>query len=240
MDIEKLAGLEPDVDVEAVEAEMWEYATQAPVTRDEPWRITTLGAANWAMRKVKDLQRAADDYRLQALRLSDAADRIARAATFFIERLEEWGIGSRTDAVKSFATTHGVVSTTAHKAKAVVDDEDALIAWLDLVAESEPAMADCVETKRRVRLTEWRRAVTLGELVVEWQAIAKTTGETQVVPVEPIRFTPERLAKVQAKMGDGFTVQPVTVPAVFYKDADTPVPGSGVQDAYVTASVKPA
>lgn len=239
--IERLAGIEPAVpDPEAVEEEMWEYVTDAPVARDAPWQITSLAAADWAMAKLAELHAAADEYDLMALRYSDAAKRLRKAGQFFNDHLEAWAIAERTDAQKSFPMAHGNVTTSAHKPKAIVDDEAVLIEWARTKA-GEDVADQIVKVEESIRLTEWRRLVRVDDLVTEWEAIDKASGETQRVPLtKPVRFTPERLAKVQAKMGDGFTVTAVTELAVFYLDADTPVPGSAVQEAYTTASVKPA
>lgn len=236
MDLQKMTAVEPVVNEDAVEVELSEFVEQAPVVRDEDarWSITSRGAADWAMEKLAHVRAIRDDYEQQIDRWKRALQKLDRAAAFFEGHLERWALATRSRNEKSFPLAHGNIKTSDRKPTIQIGDEEALIEW---AREVEP---DLVETTEKIGVMKLRKVVELGALIVEWEAINKTTGEVETVPVHsPERWTEERQAEIEARMGDEWQVTALTEPAVFHGDDPEPVPGTTVADATVSVSVSP-
>lgn len=234
MDWDKIAAVTPPVDVDAVEAELTAYLDQVdPVVKREPWRITNLAQADWAMRRVAEAQAVIEQYKDQVTLWKAALSRVEDAAEWFDARLQEWAIEQRTPSRKSFPLAHGTVSTREAPARIEVLDADAAVDW------ARAACPDAVKVTTEFLVSKIGDAARIAPCVVEWVAVDKTSGEVDRQAVTSIVvFTDEGLADLQERLGDGFVVEARTELRVLDK-ANAPVPGLGVKPSAVTASVKP-
>lgn len=242
MQLERVAAPPAQVDEAAVERELMEYLGERPENVPpvrEPWRINTLGAADWAMRQLRDAQRLAQQYRDEIALWTAALNRIAHAGEWFEERLREWAISQRTDQHKSFSVAHGTVSTRSSKARAVVVDEPAAIAWA-----KEHGRLDAVKVTESFLISE--AGVFVAALVVGFESTNKLTGDMEQLAVTPAPLNEHDLAKLRETLGDGYVVEPIlelfactTIANGDEPDTVEVVPGLAVAPEKVTASVKP-
>lgn len=234
--MDKIIGVPAPVDEDVLDQEVAAYVfgTPAPEGR-EPWRISNLGQADWAMRKLADIRRAEQDYNDQLALWNDAKKRATRAGEFFETLLEDWGVESRTKDRKTFALAHGTVATRESKPRAVVTDKDALLAWAKVQAP------DAIKTTEEVLVSHLGEAAKIGAVIVGFEATDKATGDIERIMVDEVGWSSDeddKLGKLRAKMGDGYVVEPILEPAVLGPD-DTPVPGMAVAPGKVTATVTP-
>lgn len=233
MDLERIAGA-PGVDEQSVEAEIDEYLGGDRSGSREPWSITSLGAADWAMRRYSDALALVQRYDDEIFLWNKAKERIGGAASWFEDRLREWAISERTDKRKSFPLAHGTVSTRTVPAKARVDDEAVVLEWARTAC---PDAVDVVPAHERFLISKSTAAVV--HVVVAWEAIDKTTGEVQRIDVDPpIADGRERLERLRERMPT-FTVEAVYDLAVVDGATGLVVPGMSVVPASTSASVKP-
>lgn len=238
MDMDKIAGVVAPVDEQSVEHELavrlgdW-HQVEPP---REPWRITSLGAADWAMRRLWDAQNAVQRYDDEISLWRRARGRVQAAVEFFEERLSEWGAAERTDARKSFALAHGTVSTRAVKARVQVDDQAAVLEWARTHC---PDAIEQIPATEKLHMADVSQIVIPGQVVVAWQATNRGTGEVERLPVDrPHTLDAEEQAIIVQAAPDGVDVEPVLADAVV--DADGwPVPGLSVVPAKVSVTVKP-
>jgi hypothetical protein len=239
MDIERLAAVPAAVDEDAVMAEMVEWLdggrqqTQRPGwALRESWRITNVGQADWAMRKVGEVREREQEYDDQIKLWQEAKRRMAAAADWLEDRLAEWAIERRTDRIKSQQLAHGTVATSKHQPRIEVVDEAAVIEW---------ARSDCpgaIRTVERFLKSEVGEAWRIGQVLVGWEATDKATGEIEKVPVDvPVAFDEDDLTDLQARM-PGHSVHAVTELGVVDQDGYV-VPGVVVEPERVTASIRP-
>lgn len=258
MDLDRLAAVEPAVDERAVEEELALYLSPPPPpTRGasaaparEPWKITSVAAADWAMRMLGDCKARVQEYDDQITLWQRARRQIATAGDWFEERLKEWGIGERTPQRKSFPLAHGTIQTRETQPRAVVVNEDQAIAWAKVV------VPDAVKVEESFLIS--RAGVTVEPLVVAFASTQKATGDVETIPVDRLKMQPAPLdqlmfANLQERLGDGFVVEAVTeLFAVHHTtmtvgegehaeevDSVVIVPGLDVQDGAVTATVRP-
>lgn len=269
MDWNAVAGVEPPVDEDAVEAELVAYVAGAVEPVREPWSITTPGQADWAMRRLADAREQERGMRDEVTLWQAAAARLSTAGNWFEDRLKEWALAHRTKERKTFPLAHGSIGTTERKAAIEVVDEDAAIEW----AKNTPITVVCpecngaqpddegkvycarcdndgtvsvplaslgaVKVSEDFRISAAKDYVRIGELVVGWLAIDKSSGEQQRIVLDVYRpFVQAELDQVQTTLGDGYVVQAETLDAVV-DAAGVPVPGLGVKPGSVTASVRP-
>ncbi len=103
------------------------------------YRLPDLGAAEWAMRKMREAHEHLTAVEAQAMQwareVADYAERESRAAaataTYMAGLLEDYTRRRRDEDpnVKTVRLLSGVVETTAHKASVEVVDEAALVEW---------------------------------------------------------------------------------------------------------------
>lgn len=277
MELDKLAGLAPSIDERAVEAELAAYVEGGEVV--ERWTIDGPAAADWAMARLAEIHGRAQVYEAEASLWQEAAGKITRAGEWFIERLKEWGVASRSTSAKTFTLPHGVVRTTERQPKIKVVDEGAAIEWArktyvasnidcpecegtgidqgtDGTDGRDPSGGPCtdciggkvavtlaeagaVKTTPRFLVSEVRDAAVIEPLVVAWVSTAKADGALERIEVAPVRFTAERLATVQERLGDGYVVEAECVPAVFDRGGQR-VPGLEAEPGHISATVTPS
>lgn len=229
MDLEAIAGVQPPVDERVVQGEVEVYVEHG-VMSAEPWRIESVGAADWAMRRLAECEARVIEYQGEVALWESVRDRVARAGEWFEDRLKEWAVSERTEQRKTFPLAHGTVRTSKRQPGIMVTDEDAALAW----ATSE--CPDAVKTTTKFLVSEACAKVT--ECVVAFTSTDKTTGEVERIPVDPSPLDPVRLDALRAKLGDGYVVEPVI--DLFVVDTlGRLVPGLAVKPGTVTASVTP-
>lgn len=236
MELDKIAGLPVEVDENAVENELMAYVDgrQELPMRHEPWSIASLGAADWAFRRLAELRARMRGYDEEIALWTQAKGRLGNAASWFEDRLAEWAVREReaTPKIKTFATAHGTVSTRETKPRIEVVDEEVAIAW----AQVHDHAAVKVDTSLLVSKLV---VAHIGQLVVAWRATSKETGETERIVIEPPKpLTDEWRQAIVDKIGDAFTVEPVFADYVL-DDNDQPVPGLGVRAGYISPTVTP-
>lgn len=233
MDLDVIAAVPPAVDEGAVQAELEAYLAGRDVER-APWRITTLGQADWAMRQYGDIQARVQEYRDEVALWQAALKRVEQAGDWLEERLKEWGADQRTPQRKSFPLAHGTVYTRESKQRIEVVDEDAALGW------AKVACPDAVKVTEEFRVSMVGDAARIQDCVVAFTSTNKATGEAETITLKsgPVPLDPERLAALRDKLGDGYQVDPIVKPYVV-DGAGALVPGMRVRAATVTASVTP-
>lgn len=236
MDWDALAGVEAPVDEELVEQELRAYMGVEPYPAGrEPWAITNLGQADWAMRKVGEAAARVREYTDQMDLWRAARDRLGATTEWFERKLEDWARGQReASGAKSFALAHGTVTTREAKRRIVVEDEAATIAWAKAAK-----IPEAVATKESLRLsyvTDGYAAIEM--LVVGFAATDTDTGEVERIEVEASRLDPDRLERLRERIGKGYVVEPILEAAVVDSDG-VPVPGLGIKPGEVSAKVNP-
>lgn len=238
MDLEAIAGVtDPSIDEDAVGAEVTGWVEGRDVDSiaqglREPWKITSLGAADWAIRRLAECQARAQEYRDEIALWQDAARRIESAGEWFEDRLKEWAVEQRSPQRKTFPLAHGTVSTRQSQPKIEVVDEPAAILWAKVAAPG------AVKVTEAFRVSEVKGAADIVECVVAFAATNKSTGEMERIEVEPAPVDPERIAALVDKMGDGYVVEPIMALRVVDTNGKM-VPGLAVRLGSVTASVTP-
>lgn len=232
MDLETIGGVEPPVDEDGVLAEVDGYVRGMAVAVVEPWRITNLGQAEWAMKRLAEAKGLLVEYRDQIALWQACVQRMERAGEWFEERLKEWGIANRNPSRKTLLTAHGTVATREQKPAIAVVDEQAALAW---------AREHCPEAVKRgedeFRVSKLGDTAQIVQAIIGYSATEKASGQVQRFNVESVRFSPAVVAKVQENMGDAFVVEAATQLEVW--DNTGPVPGLGVRPGSVTATVSP-
>lgn len=233
MDLERVAGVETPVDETDVQAEVEAYVDGAP-TRREPWKITNLGQADWAMRRLAECRALAERYDDELLLWKTAKSKISAAGEWFETRLKEWAIEQRTTGVKTIRTAHGTIPTREHKAKISVVDEDAAIEW------ARRACPDAVKKVESFLVSQLGDTARIDQVAVAWVATNKETGDIERLPTVVIAMpvAETRLPNVQAKLGDGYVVEIETMPAVVDVEG-RPIPGLAITEGSITATVTP-
>ncbi len=221
-----------------------------------PWRVESLGAAEWAIRKLAELEAEETAARQQHLEWTRPYDewldgqlaRLRRPHTFLRSHLERYALAERdrTDGrVKSVNLPHGKISTTAAAARPVVTDPDAVVEWVEewlSEAEAEAIVSHTVS----VRVGELRKVAQVADVIDGWR-IVTSCGE--VHDPWPEEWLDASVADLTAP-GHTFEcpecaeqVHVVTAETIGYRlevhdDAGRPIPGTAVEPASVTASVK--
>jgi len=231
MDLERVAGAVAPVDVEAVEAELARYLAGEDV--EKPWRIETVGQADWAMMHVADARDKARDYDDQIELWEEAKARMMRASEWLEDRLAEWAVQNRTERIKSQQLAHGTVRTARHKAKPTVVDEDAVIEWAERICPR------AVKVTKRFLISEIDAEWRIGEVAVGFRAIHKATGEVEEVPTaHPTAEWSDQWSRVKARLGEDWSVSVITEAAVLDVHNEI-VPGVTITPERVTATVTP-
>lgn len=157
------------------------------------WFPTTIGEADWAMRKLAAARAREDEIEGEARGMMDRitawADgerrRIDPAITFFESRLKMFGLARRIQDPRDGKSTRlpsGTVSTKAGPGpKVVVQDEAAFLEWAEGLSGDEYAAA--VKTVKSPKLTGIRDMVAIGTA----EGVRDASGEVTVarVPVYP-------------------------------------------------------
>jgi len=143
--------------------------TLAEVEPAQAWQPTTLGEAEWAMRKLAALKGRAAEAAIAARDWRGRIDeweraelaRVAPGIAFFEGRLKLYGLAQRTLTKQATATLpSGYVSTTVAKTPTIeVDDEDAVLVWAADTLEAEP-YDEVVKTKLSVLISALRKLVS--------------------------------------------------------------------------------
>ncbi len=236
-------AVEPVVDEEAVEAELIiriDMDTANPMaTIPKPWQIESVGAAEWAARKLAAYQGLGDEYERNARYWSSLAKRARDAAAFFEGHLERWGIAQRTDERKTVPLSNGEIKTRKGRDKMTIDDTEAVLTW---ARGLDKHIADAlIRARYDVPFSNLSPLAVFDDAIVEVGHIDTTTGEVVgTVYLDPaVRATPENVARVLAEHvpDEGMTAQAKLVRAAFAGDGQAPIPGTSVEAAAVTASV---
>jgi len=237
MDLERLAEPPRPVDEDAVLAEIAAYLhDDLPSDQArEPWRITNIGEADWAMRVVAEARRRQQDYDDQIRLWQDAKRRMGGSADWLEDRLAEWALEVRTDRVKSQALAHGTVATRRSPPKIEVVAEDAVIEW----AKSHAPQAVRIEC--RFLKSEVGDSWAIRDVVVGFRAIERVTGEVEEIPLEPPIVDRDeaidRLLAIQSRM-TGYNVTSIVGSAVMDSGGGL-VPGVEVVPEHIAATVRP-
>lgn len=233
MNLDTIADVPVPVDEAEVQAEILAWLNDtAPPEQRAPWTITSLGAADWAMRTVAEWRSRASEFADQAEAWRRCEKRAIRGALWLEERLAEWAIDRRTEKVKTMALAHGAVSTRTVKPTIELTDEDAAIAWARTHAP------DAIHTTTRLNKSEVGDAWRIGEVVVGYEWTFPTTGEQEYHQAAwPAPFDPEAYAELVASEPD-FVIEPCYEAAVIDTDGAV-VPGVEVVPGRISATVKP-
>lgn len=233
MDLERIAGVEPPVDEDAVHEEVAAYVGGVELHR-EPWKITSLGQADWAMRRFAEARALAQTYQDEIDLWTVPLKKIRAAAGWFEDRLKEWAIEQRTPSLKTIRTAHGTIPTRQSQPKITVVDEAEAIGWGWRVAP------DTIKQTEKFLVSAIGDRASIVECVVAYESVDKTTGEVERIPVmgSPVPLVPAMLDQLRERMGDGYTVDAVTEPFVVDVEGMI-VPGLTVTPGDVTATVTP-
>ena len=228
-----IGGVASPVDDDVVQEEVEAFLGGRELAR-VPWQITNLGQADWCMRRLAEARAHEQAYRDEIALWRAALDRVEGAASWFEARLEEWGVGQRTSATKTFPLASGTVSTRESKARIGVEgDETVLIEW------ARVACPGALRKSERFLVSEVGSAAIIADVIVGFVSIDKSTGESERIDVNEVAaFHPDRVEVLREMMGDGFVVEAVCEQAVVGVDG-LPIPGLVVRPATVSATVKP-
>jgi hypothetical protein len=226
------------------------------------WSIDGPRTAEWAMAKVAAARRAEaelaaqrDEWMLRIRHWFDqAASRHQASAAFFAGHLERYALAERerTDGkVKTVPLPSGKVSTTASSAKAVVLNEDAVVAWADAVLADEPDVLELVAPhSRRVLVSGLRQLVQLEVVVDEARLLLHDGQLVEWMRTEvgqrcpgPGDYWPPLADEPEHHDDNGALVAQVEVVLSHLEvrgPDGLPVPGTGVEPATVTAKVNPS
>lgn len=237
MELDRIADLPAPVDEDAVMGEVldWLNGTPPPAHR-EPWRIQTLGQADWAMRVVGEVHARVAEYDEQITAWQRAKNRMAATAAWLEDQLEAWGIERRTDRLKSHQLAHGVVATRRVPARIEVVDEAAAIEWAQVHAPQ------AVHTSTRLNKSEVGSAWQIVEVVSAYRVVDVEAGVVEMVDVEgwvPVDSDEAgvRLARIVADMPNR-QVERIGEWAVMDENGDL-VPGVEAVPEGVAATVRP-
>ncbi len=228
MELERIAAVEPPVDEAIVEQEVTDFVSGASIVagRIGGWKISNVGQADWAMRKLADLTAYRQELDDQVSLWQAARDRVRMAGEWFEARLREWAIVERTPQRKTFPLAHGTVGTRESKARITVFDEQQAIAW---AREHCPDAVKTTESFLISKVTEQHASIQ--EVVVGWRVTDKATGEqNEYVSLDD--------NEINGAADSGHVVQPILELRVLDAE-DRQVPGLGVREAEVTATVTP-
>lgn len=187
-----------EADLDAVD--QGEHAPEA-VRR---WEITDDGTAEWAMRKLADVQariaglEARRDNWMEriAIWFEQATKPLASKAEFFTAHLSSYALRRReVDGTKTLRLPSGAVSTRQPGPKVVVRDEEAFRAWAlahpdspavriraELVRTTTTATGGSTRTMQPVKSgDEWRVLLDGGE-VAEWAGVEERPPSATVNP----------------------------------------------------------
>lgn len=238
MDLHALVPVPAPVDEAVIEAEIADYlgdrhglATRPTPVR-EPWRITSLGTADWVMRRLADVRALAGEYRDQIALWEDAARRTDLVGAWFETRLKEWAIEARTKDRKSFPLAHGTVTTRQAAAAIKVDDEEAAIRW------AKAYCVDAVKVEESLRISVVKPLLTSGSFIVGFRATNQETGESERIDVDPVPYTDQAVNDVRDLM-PGFVVEAIEEARVVTVTDGTIAPGFYIEPGHVTATVSP-
>jgi hypothetical protein len=231
MDIEAIAGLQSPVDEERVQGDVERYVRGEP--EGAPWRIASIGQADWCMQRLADIQRRVVQYTDEIALWQAALRNVQAASDWFQDRLMEWGVEQRTAARKTFPLAHGTVRTTEHKARMQVDDEKAALEW------AKVACPAAVQVREKFLISEVGTAAHVTACVVGYKATNKASGEYERIPIkQPYPFDEVTLAQIADRLGDGFVVEAEMEDFVLDGEGNV-VPGLSVRPGSITASVTP-
>jgi phage host-nuclease inhibitor protein Gam len=145
----------------------------------DPWEITDLGAAEWAMRHVAECD--TELAQLETMRaewvdqierwFGDASQPVRSRRAFFDAHLQAWAIDERERSggkTKSIDLPSGRVSTREQKPRVVVFDEPAVVEW----AETVGVVDEVAPAVRKVQVTALRAQVR-----VDGQRLVLSSGE---------------------------------------------------------------
>jgi hypothetical protein len=148
------------------------------------WRIGSLGEADWAMSKFSeasqelarlDAHAAESHARIDAWR-AQAGKRAERTRAFFEGHLTHYAASQRTEQAKTLYLPGGAIASTHHKAKVVVVDKAAAVAW----ARTEAPAA--IKTEESILLGPLREAVAIQPCAVgEQVTLHLSCGHTDVI-----------------------------------------------------------
>lgn len=215
-----------------------------------PWRVTSTGAAEWAMRKLADA--AAEAAQVEELHAELTArydawrdeqlDRLNRRRAYFDTLLQIYALelreatGGKTKSVK---LPSGKITTTHTSASVELVDKAATIAWAKENLEPDEVariiredilvsqLADIVAIDEVVE--GYRATMSCGEIIDPWPIVegwrVPLAGETVICPgCETEQQIIELTADTHLEVRDGL---------------GRPVAGTGVRPAKTTASVRP-
>lgn len=230
-----LVAAESAVDESVIDVELSAHVAGEDLPVHEPWRIRTLAEADWCIQRVAESQELVQRYQHEVELWSHARQRAERAADWFELRLKEWGVEQRTSTPsrKSVQLAHGVVQTRSAGERVEVVDEQLALAW------ARTACPDAVRVSERFLVSEVDKCVQVVDVIVEWRATDKSTGECEFQPeADTVVFSAHAVAAVQERLGSGFVVEARTERRVVDALHES-VPGLGVRPEHVTATVRP-
>lgn len=228
MDWSGISGVVAPVDEAQIEVEVSLHVAGMDRLKD-PWRIASIGQADWAMRRVAEARAIIQQYDDEIALWREARRRIESAGDWYEERLKEWAVEQRTETRKSFPMAHGTISTKKIAPKVEVVDEDAAIGW---------ARRSCVLAIKTTESFQVSKAtVRVVPLVSEYELVDKATGLVEHRQVEPRPFDQADVDALQAEVGDGYVVAVSNAPLGVVDEAGRPVPGLAVRPGRITATV---
>ena len=218
------------------------------------WRITDDGSAEWAMAHFTQAEDELASLRAQAdvwaekiaAWFEHRAKPLHAKQAFFGGHLMAHALRRREDdpKAKTLVLPSGAVKTTEHKPRAVVENEQAVIAWADLTLPPDEAIDVAPYQPRKVYVNPLRDHVKVIEVIDQARIVLANSGEV-------IEWASGPVVPVCPQPGDGWPspvdatdlVARVEVlrshPEVQGPDGQ-PVPGVQVDPGGVTAKVVPA
>lgn len=241
MDVERLLAPEAQVDEDAVAQELGRYIRNEDDPDDwEPWRITSLGQADWAVRQVAAIQAKAGEYDDEVALWREAKRRAVASAEWFEERLAEWAVAQREASggrVKTQQLAHGAVETRASKPRVEVEDEAAVIEWARKQCPAAVKVTESFAKSEAIRGGQ----LNIRDVCVGYRAIDTESGRIEEIEAEPLFDDGARTgafeANLHATVGPHILVERITEPMVVDAGGDV-VPGVVVVGERVSATVR--
>lgn len=235
MDLERLVGVAPPVDEDAVTAVLQQRLDGMPVAMPARW-VDTPGKADWCAQRLAEVEALARRYRDEVALWTDAVRRVQSVGDWFRDELASWGIAQRTRAVKTVPLAHGTIATRENPARIRVVDEDAAVAWAEVMD------ADAVKVEKSVLVSKLTRA-TLQHVLLGLDVTDTETGDTHLEAIPADAQLPVKSRTVQAYLDRWAAMNPTwrCEPIIELRVVDPdgrPVPGLAVVPAEVRATVR--
>lgn len=232
--------------------ESWIADARAGVATRDAWFVDGDGPAEWAMRKLAEIDANLAALDEQAVAYadkirtwhSDARRRVSVQRAFFAGHLERYGIAVREANPKrsTIVLPSGKIATTDNRAKVEVADDETLIEWVD---ENLPAtVADVIApTSRRVLISELRKIATVADQPTGRVTLLAACGCSSTLPGEDtIDLVDAGTMRCPTEQHDLQPIVDVVVESrhVAVTETGETVPGVTITERHYSAKATPA